>query len=73
LRGISFILFLRESPAKAGVREYWEVYPENQSLHAHCFQSPGSQLLTRIYGVKDTAAAEILPGLEIELGPVFAE
>jgi Uma2 family endonuclease len=63
--GRKFALYQR-----AGVREYWEVYPDNKSLHIHYFK--GGQILSRIYSEKDTITTEILPGLEIALGPVFA-
>ncbi|MDR3248951.1 MAG: Uma2 family endonuclease [Treponema sp.] len=55
---------------RADVREYWVVYPDNKSLHVHRFQ--GGQIVSRIYGEKDVVSTEVLPGLEIALGPVFA-
>jgi len=63
--GRKFALYQR-----AGVREYWEFYPDNKSLHAHYFKD--GQILSRIYGEKDTITTEILPGLEIALEPIFA-
>jgi Uma2 family endonuclease len=56
---------------RAGIREYWEVYPENKSLRVHLFNN--GQILTRTYGEKDTVTVEILPGLEIALETLFAE
>jgi Uma2 family endonuclease len=55
---------------RAGVREYWEVYPEDSSLHVHSFKD--GLALTRTYGEKDSVAVGVLPGLEIVLKPVFA-
>ncbi|MDR3335149.1 MAG: Uma2 family endonuclease [Treponema sp.] len=56
---------------RAGVREYWVVYPKTKSLHVHLFEN--SAITTRIYGTKDTVRVNSLPGLEIALEPVFAE
>jgi Uma2 family endonuclease len=56
---------------KAGVREYWVVSPEEKVIHVHCFQE--GKLAFRVYNAGDTALSDILPGLEIPLGPVFAE
>jgi Uma2 family endonuclease len=56
---------------QAGVREYWVLDPESKSLHTHLFEE--DRIISRFYGDKETAPVEILPGLEIALGPVFAE
>jgi hypothetical protein len=56
---------------QAGVREYWVLDPESQSLHTHLFEE--GRILSRFYGDKEIAPVEILPGLEIDLEPVFAE
>jgi Uma2 family endonuclease len=56
---------------RAGVREYWVINPSEKQLHAHRFN--GEQITTRIYGEKDTAPAEIFPGLEVALETVFGE
>jgi Uma2 family endonuclease len=56
---------------QAGVREYWVLDPESKSLHTHLFEE--DRILSRFYGAEETALVEILPGLDIALGPVFAE
>jgi Uma2 family endonuclease len=56
---------------RAGVREYWVVYPETKSVHVHHFER--DLITTQVYGVKDTVPEKSLPGLEIALEPVFAE
>jgi Uma2 family endonuclease len=56
---------------EAGVREYWILDPEAKMLHTHLFER--GRILSRFYGPGETAPVEILPGLEIALGPVFAE
>jgi Uma2 family endonuclease len=56
---------------QAGVREYWLVSPEDKSLRAYNFQD--ERVLSRFYAEGETAKAEIFPGLEIALEPVFAE
>jgi Uma2 family endonuclease len=55
---------------RAGVREYWEVYPDNKSLRAYRFQ--GEQIISHTYVEENTVSTETLPGLEIALAPVFA-
>ena len=56
---------------KAGVREYWIVNPEPKALIIHRFH--GSVITTHSYGSADTVPVDILPGLAINLEPVFAE
>jgi Uma2 family endonuclease len=55
----------------SGVQEYWVVAPEEKVVHVHRFRD--GKMSTRIYGASDSAASDILPGLEIPLQPVFAE
>jgi Uma2 family endonuclease len=55
----------------AGVQEYWVAAPEEKVIHIHRFRD--GKMSTRIYGGDDTAVSDILPGLEIPLGAVFAE
>ena len=55
----------------AGVREFWVVNPKDRTLLAHRFE--GAPMITRFYKSADTVSTELLPGLEIPLGPVFAE
>jgi Uma2 family endonuclease len=61
-----FDLYLR-----AGVQEYWVVAPEEKVIHVHRFRD--GKMSTLIYGAADSAASDIVPGLEIPLEPVFAE
>ena len=56
---------------RAGVCEYWVVYPETKSVHVHHFEN--GLITTQIYSVKDTVQVKSLPGLEIALEPAFAE
>jgi Uma2 family endonuclease len=56
---------------EAGVREYWVLDPESRTLHTHLFEN--RRILSRFYSPQENAPLEILPGLEIALGPVFAE
>jgi Uma2 family endonuclease len=56
---------------RAGVREYWVVFPEEKTIHAYNFQD--EKVRNRVYEAAGTAKAEIFPGLEIALEPVFAE
>jgi len=54
----------------AGVREYWIVDPENNTLKVHCFHD--SDLLTNTYKSADTVPVAIFPGFSIVLEQVFA-
>jgi Uma2 family endonuclease len=56
---------------QAGVQEYWIVAPEEKVIHVHRFRE--GTMSTLIYGINDSAASDILPGLEIPLKTVFAE
>jgi Uma2 family endonuclease len=56
---------------QAGVREYWVLDPESRSLHTYLFEE--DRILSRFYGAEETAPVEILPGLDIVLGPVFTD
>jgi Uma2 family endonuclease len=56
---------------QAGVREYWELNPENKTLIAYRFED--EQVMTRIYGASDKAPVGNFPDLEIDLEAVFAE
>jgi Uma2 family endonuclease len=56
---------------QAGIREYWLISPEEKSVRAYNFQN--ERVLSRFCGFGETAKAEIFPGLEIALEPVFAE
>jgi len=55
----------------AGVCEYWVVDSESKSLITYLFD--GDRVSSKTYGEKDTAAVASLPGLSIEMAPVFDE
>ncbi|MDR0443743.1 MAG: Uma2 family endonuclease [Treponema sp.] len=55
----------------AGVREYWTLEGEYKTLTVSLFE--GGKVVTQAYSGKDTVPVTILPGLSIELEPVFAE
>jgi Uma2 family endonuclease len=55
----------------AGVREYWEVFPNDKMMLITTFE--GGQNITHIYREKDSAVTDILPGLVIPMEAVFAE
>jgi len=54
---------------RSGVREYWVVNPENNSLTVYDFKNKS----IKAYGNEDTVPVAILPGLNIILEQVFAE
>jgi hypothetical protein len=53
--------------ADAALRECLLVFPEEETIHACCFQD--DRVMGRDYGVE----AEIFPGLKVALEPVFAK
>jgi len=55
----------------AGVREYWVVDGESKSVIAYLFD--GDRVASKTYGENDTVAVASLPGLSVELTPVFDE
>ncbi|MDR2471927.1 MAG: Uma2 family endonuclease [Treponema sp.] len=55
----------------AGVKEYWVVDPENKRVRGHRFKE--DEIITHLYTAGDSAPIEVLGGIEIDLGPVFAE
>ena len=57
---------------RAGVREYWIVYPEEKSVQVLLLED-GKLLPHEEYGQDDVAKVNILDGCFIELGKVFAE
>lgn len=58
--------------ARHGVREYWIVDPEAQTIEVH---TPGEEgfALSAAYQASESARSPILPGLEIGLEEVFGE
>ncbi|MDR0553622.1 MAG: Uma2 family endonuclease [Treponema sp.] len=55
---------------QAGVREYWVVNPEPQTLFVYRFD--GGEIITRSYRPPGNVRSETFPHLEIPLEPVFA-
>jgi len=56
---------------QAGVREYWVVDAEDNSITAYCFKD--GAIATNSYEASDALPVSVLPGLSISLGQVFAE
>jgi Uma2 family endonuclease len=56
---------------QAGVREYWIIDPENNSLTVYHFRE--GTIATNTYGASDTVSVALFPGLVIPLEAVFAE
>jgi len=56
---------------QAGVREYWVVNPEDNSLTVYSFQEGALSFNT--YRGADSVPVSILPGLVVNLEQVFAE
>jgi Uma2 family endonuclease len=55
----------------AGIREYWIVDPENNSIKAFRFQ--GELIITNTYKTKDTIPVSIFPDFSIALQQVFVK
>jgi len=55
---------------EAGVRD-WVLDGDHKTLNVYLFG--GEETITRAYGEKDGAPVTVLPGLSIDLGPVFEE
>jgi len=53
-----------------GVREYWVLDGDHKTLNVYLFD--GETVVGRAYGEKDAAPVAALPGLSIDLAPVFA-
>ena len=56
---------------KAGVKEYWIIDPENNSLKVYLFQD--NKILTGSYENDDIVPVTTLPGLNISLEQVFED
>jgi len=56
---------------EAGVREYWVLDPEHETLHVYDFKD--NAIFPRTYRSTETAKVGIFEDLEIVLEPVFAE
>ena len=58
---------------KAGVREYWVVSPNEQTVQIMIRGSGGVLQLHEVYGSGEVARVNVLDGCFIDLGKVFAE
>lgn len=58
---------------RAGVREYWIVDPDSQSVQVFLPDNGGSLRLHEDYGREDVAKVNVLDGCFIELSKVFSE
>ena len=56
---------------KAGVREYWIVDPDSQTVQVHILKDGAYNI--DIYGADDTVPVCVLEGCEINLADVFTE
>ena len=56
-----------------GVREYWVVYPSEQSLFQFVRNEAGRYELKAVFAEDEVFEAHIFPGLWIDLAEVFAE
>jgi Uma2 family endonuclease len=58
---------------RAGVREYWIVNPEDQTVQVMLMDGGGVLQLHEVYDRQGVAKVNVLDGCFIELGKVFAE
>ena len=58
---------------RAGVREYWIVDPDNQTVQVMLLGENGALHLHEVYGRGDVAKVNVLEGCFIELSKVLAE
>jgi len=56
---------------QAGVREYWIVEPESQSVSVHVLKN--GEYFTNTYGSDESVPVQVLDGCVIDLTEVFAE
>ena len=57
---------------RAGVREYWMVDPDNESVQVFTLDG-GALKIREDYGPQDVAKVNVLDGCFIELSKVFSE
>lgn len=57
--------------ARSGVREYWFVDTPSQSVTVHA--EPAGDAYGRVERVEDVARSIIVPGLTVDLAPLFAD
>ncbi|HHY93624.1 MAG TPA: Uma2 family endonuclease [Firmicutes bacterium] len=60
----------RQVYARYGVREYWLVDPVGKSVEVAHWQD-GELVTVQVYGEGATLTSSILPGLTIDVGPLF--
>jgi len=58
---------------RAGVREYWIIEPETESVQVFLLDGNGYLIPHEVYGRQDVAKVNVLDGCFIELSKVFAE
>ena len=58
---------------RAGVREYWIVGPEEQTVQVMLRDGRGVLLLHEVYGPEDVAKVNVLDGCFIALSTVFPD
>ena len=58
---------------RAGVREYWLVDPDTQSVQVFLLDGTGAYRIYEDYGKEDIAKVNVLDGCFIELNKVFSE
>ena len=61
------------SSQRAGVREYWIVNPEDQTVQVMLLDDGGVLQLQEVYDRKGVAKVNVLDGCFIELSKVFSE
>lgn len=56
---------------RAGVKEYWIVYPAEKIILVHLLNEEGKYESLETYSEGDTVSVRVLPGLSIEAGSIF--
>ena len=54
---------------KAGVREYWDIVPEQKNVQVHLYEK--DRYITALYEANERVPVTVLPGLEIALEDLF--
>lgn len=59
---------------KSGVKEYWLVYPYEQSVHQFVLHEQAEKYeLVAMFSVEDKAGPQLFPNFLIDLAEVFAD
>lgn len=58
---------------KAGVKEYWIVYPDEKTIVAYILNEDGKYGRPEVYSEEDTIKVKVLEFLEIDLNDIFKE